>query len=145
VSAFLGDISGLSGKCLSLPAADYQGVGAEDLLRLALGEATNQGILPQHVSLSQIILFYRIFRSNLAAARNYRPARRSRLPQKTVLLRAAGREPGSPDAETLGWETLVGGCLSVREVPGTHYSILRRPNVNLLAEALGEFIDRPAT
>lgn len=54
-----------------------------------------------------------------------------------VLLRAKGTE-GERD---MGWGKLVSGKVTVVEVPGDHYSIVKEPDVRLLAEKLGEQLD----
>ncbi len=47
-------------------------------------------------------------------------------------------EPQAPD---LGWGGLAEGGVEVDEIPGDHYSILREPNVQALADRLRETLD----
>ena len=91
-----------------------------------------------------------IFASNLAAARVYRPAA---YPGRVTLLRAtdrpgrdaAARPVGGPlsddagwtdDDGVYGWSRLAAGGVAAADVPGTHHTLLTRPNVLALAAEL---------
>jgi len=75
---------------------------------------------------------YGIFRINLQAMYTYRPESYG---GDVTLLRSGKR--GVMDRlfakKSYGWEAVVRGELEVRTVPGTHYSMLRKPNVEKLA------------
>ncbi len=70
---------------------------------------------------------------NSAALRAYRPAP---LDVEVQLVRA--EENGNTDP-TLGWGTLAAG-VSVTKQSGDHFSMMRRPHVSTLSEALGALI-----
>ncbi len=57
-------------------------------------------------------------------------------PGAAVLLRTADVVARFPDDSTLGWGTLVRGGLDIRDIPGDHYSIMREPYVQTLADHL---------
>jgi thioesterase domain-containing protein/NAD(P)-dependent dehydrogenase (short-subunit alcohol dehydrogenase family) len=59
----------------------------------------------------------------------------------TVLFRAAEQPPWAPPGSTLGWNEWIKGPLEVREVPGDHYTMVRKPHVQALAEQLRVQLD----
>jgi thioesterase domain-containing protein/acyl carrier protein len=59
---------------------------------------------------------------------------------RTVLFRALERDPFEGDDPTLGWGLRVPN-LQVFEVPGDHLSILKSPNVQIMAEQLRSYLD----
>jgi thioesterase domain-containing protein len=74
---------------------------------------------------------YAVFRSNLAALHAY-PAKP--YGGAVLLLRAAERDPSETD--TAGWERIAGGGVELREVPGSHFTLVREPHAAALAAAL---------
>jgi thioesterase domain-containing protein len=51
-------------------------------------------------------------------------------------LRASERSGVVPQDSTLGWGKLATGGVEVQTVPGNHYTMLREPHVQVLAERL---------
>jgi thioesterase domain-containing protein len=74
---------------------------------------------------------YAVFRSNLAALHAY-PAKP--YGGAVLLLRAAERDRSETD--TVGWERIAGGGVELREVPGSHFTLVREPHAAALAAAL---------
>jgi amino acid adenylation domain-containing protein len=60
---------------------------------------------------------------------------------KVTLFRAAVRSAVDSPRRDMGWERLALGGVEIREVPGDHVSMLRRPQIALLAEQLRECIE----
>jgi len=84
----------------------------------------------------------RIFRARLRAAWEYRPGPYA---GAVTLFRAADEHAelsSLTDGETFGWRELAQGGVDVHDVPGSHVSMARSPNVQMLAEKLGAAIDR---
>ncbi|CAM3286845.1 Amino acid adenylation domain-containing protein [Corallococcus soli] len=69
-----------------------------------------------------------VFTQNLRALKHYRPGRYA----GRVLLLQAGEGPARDD----GWEALIDGELVRQTLPGNHYTLLKAPNVQGLAERL---------
>jgi amino acid adenylation domain-containing protein len=63
---------------------------------------------------------------------------------RLVLFRAIEQDPFAVVTPDLDWGTLAKGGLQVFDIPGDHLSILRAPNVQVLAEKLSECLD-PST
>ena len=89
-----------------------------------LERAKAASIIPHDMSLARLSQQFRVFKANVRAARSYRL---NDLPANIALFRATERSPG------LGWENL-----EVYDTPGSHMTMLREPNVSVLAERLAE-------
>lgn len=77
--------------------------------------------------------------THFEAWRNYAP---KSYPGRVLLLRARAQpllHPGTPD---LGWRELASEGVEVKVIPGNHESIVREPQVALLAEELGAALGR---
>ena len=59
-------------------------------------------------------------------------------PGKVTLMRAIDfrRTVGTVWNPTLGWDNYAAGGIEIHDVPGEHNSMLREPNVKILAETL---------
>jgi thioesterase domain-containing protein len=76
----------------------------------------------------------------LAAVARYAP---EPYPGAAVLLRAVERPPKfDHTGRDFGWRALVEGTLEVRDVAGGHGTLLREPNVPVLAAQLRALLDR---
>jgi len=63
-------------------------------------------------------------------------------PGKVTLMRALDFKPSVSTRRdpTLGWEKLAGGGLEIHDVPGSHTSLYKEPNVGTLAETLNAIL-----
>ncbi|MET0399846.1 MAG: amino acid adenylation domain-containing protein, partial [Longimicrobiaceae bacterium] len=109
---------------------------ARESLGRVLEAAVRAGVVPPDVGLEQVWRLYGTFRANLRAMYEYRPARYG---GRVTLLRAA--EHDRAEADTLGWETVAGGGVEVRAVPGSHFTLVREPNAAELARVLAELLE----
>ncbi len=86
-----------------------------------------------------MLAIYRVFRSVVTAVRAYRPGR---VAADLLVLRATQGEvtefAGHPHAARAdwGWSLLGSGRIHVRQVAGSHYTVLGQPGVGQIAEAL---------
>lgn len=69
------------------------------------------------------------------AFREYQPRPYS---GRVTLFRAAIRSAGEGDDPLFGWGRLAAGGVDVRDVPGSHVTMLNEPHVDQLAEQLGD-------
>jgi thioesterase domain-containing protein len=129
----------------------------EQQLARILDVATSRGKLPPGVDLSQIQRLFDVFKINSQAVDSYRP---ERTPSRVALFRAEEKlnateqqlQTGASwprllrqlrikrEDPTLGWGKLAAGGVDVRTVPGNHFSLMRQPHVNVLAEELRAYI-----
>jgi thioesterase domain-containing protein len=83
--------------------------------------------------------YVKMMESNLRALREYTPKHyRGRL----TLIRARTRPLLHSQSADLGWSEWVTGGVDVLSVPGHHASMLKEPNVQVLASTLQTAIDR---
>jgi amino acid adenylation domain-containing protein len=92
-------------------------------------EAKNANIFPPDMELAQLHILVDIVKANMQAAWNYQPQPQS---TRAIYLRAT-EEP----AEIIEpWRGLFTGRFDTDVVPGNHMSLLRKPNVSVVAEKL---------
>jgi len=80
--------------------------------------------------------YQRVFKSNVEALRSYAPR-----PYAGPVILFAAADPKLSHDPTLGWEAWVGAGLRVQQVPGDHYTMLKAPHVQVLAERLRACLD----
>ena len=90
-------------------------------------------LAPPDVELAQLRRHLYVLQTNLRARQSYRP---QNYPGLITLLLASERSGVVPQDPTLGWGKLATGGIEVQPVPGNHYTILREPHVQVLAERL---------
>jgi amino acid adenylation domain-containing protein/non-ribosomal peptide synthase protein (TIGR01720 family) len=98
----------------------------------AIRRAVAAGLLPADFDLSRGRRLFEVRKSNLQAARDYRPRPYS---GKITLFRAAERGEESATDPLLGWGRLTPD-VDVHVVSGRHETIVLQPNVEVLAERL---------
>ncbi|MES1243385.1 MAG: amino acid adenylation domain-containing protein, partial [Acidobacteriota bacterium] len=138
-------------------------------LGVILEKAKAEGLVAPDIELAQVSRYFEIFRANFRALSQYKPGR---LPGGAALLKAAEplqRIPQRPEAgwiernfrrahlaldtawskawsrwlrPTLGWRPLVEEEIETGLLPGTHYTLLRQPNVEALADWLRKALSR---
>lgn len=116
--------------------APHLGLELADLKRLSLDEQweriAEEANVAQGIGVAEIRRLAAVCRTQLAAASRYRPKPYA---GRVVLFRA-GRASGVWDGR---WRSLC-PALEIEHVPGDHYSILRRPDVETLAERLDRYL-----
>ncbi|HLM58373.1 MAG TPA: amino acid adenylation domain-containing protein, partial [Pyrinomonadaceae bacterium] len=108
-------------------------MGPDELLATILRLGKEQNRLPADFDLRELRRRYAVTVKNITALRAYRPAP---LDVEVQLIRAEENANTDP---TLGWGPLAAG-VSVTKQGGDHFSMMRRPHVSALSEALGALI-----
>ena len=126
-SEVIDDVSLLPSFALHLGLSPEQIQDAADTSVL-LERAKAARIIPHDMSRARLSQQFRVFKANIRAARSYQL---KSLPAGIALFRAGERSPGSDPS--LGWENL-----KVYDTPGSHMTMMREPNVSVLAERLAE-------
>jgi thioesterase domain-containing protein len=94
-------------------------------------------ILRDEIEVSKVRRLFDTFAANTRALRTYVPAT---YPGRVVLFKARASAIGADDP-SLGWQDLAEGGLDIHVVDGDHFSMLRRPHVEFLAERLKPYLD----
>ncbi len=124
----------LTGALLPVPVEEFRQLDHERQLAHLLTWAKETGALPASESLDRLAGLFAMFERNLAALGRYEPGP---YPGRIDLFRASDTAARNPDP---GWTDLAHGGVAIHEVPGDHYSIVRRPE--FLAGRLKIFLER---
>jgi amino acid adenylation domain-containing protein len=135
---FARDQAQLAGGGAWLPDARLVEQGPEAVLQGLLDAGREAGLLVPEVGLSQLRTLFEVFASNTRALKHYVPRP---FAGRVTLLRATEGTGDPTQAGDRGWAALAEGGLEPREVPGNHYSVLRAPGVQVLAEQLTELLE----
>ena len=135
LAGFGRELAGTAGRALPLSVLDLAGAGeGEDGLRELFSRVQAAGEFPADMDFAAVFRFFEIYQRNYHALHSYRARR---YPLSATLITAADRTRGAGSDETLGWRALTTG-IEVHSVPGDHYSILKPPHVERLAQQLAE-------
>ncbi|MET0397618.1 MAG: alpha/beta fold hydrolase, partial [Longimicrobiaceae bacterium] len=131
VQMFAQDL-GLPAELLPSADPDWRDVGEVAYLAAVLGSARTAGLLPAGMDMERLQDLYGIFRINVKATYDYRPESYG---GGATLLRASERKLAERllEKKTVGWDRVVRGGVKVRTIPGTHYTVVREPQVKVLA------------
>jgi amino acid adenylation domain-containing protein len=117
-------------------AMSAQATVAPDLtLRLdeLFEQAKQAGLLPEDIDSAQLHRLFSVFEANVRAMNRYNPGQ-YRGDVRLLYADRANQEGG--------WAELINGDLSIEAVPGDHYSILRQPNVQFLADKWMDYVNK---
>ncbi|MFI1400451.1 amino acid adenylation domain-containing protein [Streptomyces sp. NPDC020681] len=117
------------------------GVRFDDLAAMPAGQhhahllahAQRAGVLEPQDSADFVARLLDLFRVNRTALDRYLPATRHHGPLLLLSADDTGSEPAEPSR---GWQHWTTAELSIRQMPGDHYSLLREPNLSRLAAQL---------
>ncbi|MFP2924739.1 thioesterase domain-containing protein [Pyxidicoccus sp. 3LG] len=128
---FVQDHSRLAGEEAWMPQPGER----DAVLRELLERGHQTGLFPAELGLEQLRPLFDVFASNLRAVRAYQHQPHD---GRLVVLRASEGQGRAPD---LGWAALATKGVELIDVPGDHYSALRAPHVQRLAELLARCIE----
>lgn len=129
LAAFALDLCQLLGKDYREVADKFLRLDEREQYEMIFNELTSAGVLPQDPALAEQRLkdFYEVFQRNARASRKYQL---TPMEQEVVVCEASEREPSGHLGEQ--WEDWAAKVDSVI-IPGNHYTILKQPNVSILA------------
>ncbi|MEA5503584.1 amino acid adenylation domain-containing protein [Halotia wernerae UHCC 0503] len=105
----------------------------ENILQSLIEEAKKTKLVHSDFSLKEARHYINIVRTNLQVLRHYTPLL---YPGQITLFCAQERTVDSATDPLLGWGELATGGVEVYTVPGSHFSMLRQPHVQVLAKQL---------
>ncbi|HEY2738094.1 MAG TPA: thioesterase domain-containing protein, partial [Thermoanaerobaculia bacterium] len=121
----------LTGRELPISIPELRRLEPGEQLARVLDLARQTGALPASSSGSHLTDLFETFQRNLRALTDFRPG----VYEGTAeWFRAAASQAQGP---ATGWTDFVTGGLTVHAIPGDHYSILRPPYVEALAQRIG--------
>jgi thioesterase domain-containing protein len=141
---FARDMARLLGQDSEAMRDNFEQLGPEEQWTMVQNALIQYGVVPKENAHAEMTRLLEIF------ARNFRAMERYSLretEQNILLLTAA--EGQAPEQLARQWKQWAGGGVEYRLVPGDHYTMIRRPNVTVIAEALqhrlNDFSERTAS
>ncbi|MCY1047041.1 amino acid adenylation domain-containing protein [Corallococcus sp. bb12-1] len=131
LAQFASDQGQLANQAAWVPDAEVLERGLDAALEDLLIKGRESGLLIPQVELPQVRTLFQVFANNLRALKHYEA---QPLAGRIVVLRASERH--ATEQNDRGWSALALDGLLLLDVPGNHYSVLRAPNVQTLAERL---------
>ncbi|RKG95648.1 hypothetical protein D7X74_41910, partial [Corallococcus sp. CA047B] len=138
VGLFAQDLMGVSLAELELDMAELATLEPEAALTRVLESAVRAGALPPGVDSANPAALFRVFEANLEAARRYHPPA-----MEQRVLRVQAEELADTGPGDGGWSALVGERLESHRLPGNHYTLLREPTVQTVADLLTKALRDP--
>lgn len=138
--AEIGNVFGVfTGKSLNLSEGAFAGLspaGQVAALRRCLIDA---GVVPPEIGVREVGAYVAVFKAN--SLTSYIPASPYRGPVRLLL--ASERSADAPSAAAMveSWRPFVDGAIITRDASGNHVTMMRRPHVFALADALGEALE----
>jgi amino acid adenylation domain-containing protein len=130
---------------LGIDAERLRALPPQDRPGLLLERAREHGVLDSGVSAQHMLRAGSVMAANVSAMAGYRPDGTYQGP--VTLVAAAERDMSARSAWAHGdegrWADVITGPLTVRRVPGGHYSFLRPPHVTETADALTTALRSP--
>jgi amino acid adenylation domain-containing protein len=131
---------GLDIENLARSVGDLLEMEPDEQLNHVLEYARTSGILPPDADLPHLRGLFHIFETNVRAMVKYVPQERP----EHLLLFTAESETG--DSTARGWAAFVRGEVEQHVIPGSHYTMMRAPHVEILTERLRSSLSAtPAT
>ncbi|NEQ72232.1 MAG: amino acid adenylation domain-containing protein [Okeania sp. SIO2C9] len=130
---FAEEMSAPRGKEVPVSCEQLQQLMPEERLGYVLEQAKIFDLLPEEVRVEDLENLFEVFQATAIASYNYeaRP-----YPGNIVLFNASQQLIDVGGDPTLGWRDFVAGEIEIHEIPGEHFSIIREPQVRVLAERL---------
>ena len=126
---------------LSFPSSNYKfstkvTEKENEFLQLAFDEARKTGTMPAGLKIDEFTNLFKVYKANIYALQSYKPCKYS---GSVILFKSLqGDQQGNEDL-SLGWRELVSEGIKLFTVPGDHYSIIRSPNVDMIAKYLNNY------
>jgi thioesterase domain-containing protein/acyl carrier protein len=107
--------------------------GFNEALAIVLRQMGAADVSPREIAPVQYERLLEVYKANMRAWRNYVPKPYS---SRVTLLRADARSEEINKMIEEGWREVLGDYLTIRPVPGNHYTMMVEPNILALAQEL---------
>jgi amino acid adenylation domain-containing protein len=138
LASFAQDL-GLSFESLNLSRDLLLNLKIDEQLTYLLNEAKIAELLPPDVGFSHIHRLFHVFKTHAHAIQKYQPRI---YPGRVTLFQAREQLEENLQDSTMGWNNLAVEGVDVNPIPGNHYTSLRKPHVQVLAEKLKACIEK---
>jgi amino acid adenylation domain-containing protein len=133
---------GFTPNLLSVTEEELLPMSSEERLSYLEEQAKSAKLIPEDIDHSRVVRLYEVFKTNIKALQQYEPAAKTR----RITLISSEQTANTFSDSTLGWNELSTEGVEVFTVPGSHhYSIVRKPAVENLAQQLKACIAQAET
>jgi len=140
-------LESLSGKTLGLSEDDFQALDANAQLKFLSSRLERANLLPVDAGINYVRSIVQVIKADELAFLRYVPP--AGYPNRITLFKTGdvyadelGMLGEIPDDRAWGWGHLSTEPVEVQVVPGNHTTMLTEPYVQVLAEKLGECLDK---
>ncbi|GAB4216597.1 MAG: hypothetical protein OHK0022_57920 [Roseiflexaceae bacterium] len=131
------------GRPLRVPADELRPHAPETWTGYILARARAEGVIPPDVHDEQLGRLARLAQAQMRAVQQHRPVA---LPVRVTLFQTDEVYAGRSERELApGWRMLATNGVELYRVPGNHYTVVRPPHVQTLAERLRACLDKADT
>ena len=130
---------GFSQEHVSRSFNDVRSLPLEDQLAYMLDRALAENLIPAGMELDHLQRLFRVFKTNREALRAYVPGVYA---GQITYVQAVDNNANQTSND---WHEFARDGVEVHQLPGDHYSILKDPYVNALAQCIEQRIRNPAT
>jgi len=124
---------GFTPDLLTVKREELLQMSSEERLIYLEEQAKSAKLMPQYMDHDQVVRLYEVFKTNIRALQQYEPAVKA---PRITLISSEQSANTFPDS-TMGWSELSTDKVEIFTIPGTtHYSIVRKPAVENLAQQL---------
>ncbi|MDA2920403.1 SDR family NAD(P)-dependent oxidoreductase [Desulfobacterota bacterium AH_259_B03_O07] len=124
---------------MQLPLKDFLNLQPDEQTTYILEEARNSNLVKSDGELDMIRHLWEIFSVNMRALLDYVPQSYN---NHITLFKVSEQVSYENIDPTLGWGKLTSQGVDVHVIPGNHFSMLREPNVGVLAERLKDCLNK---
>jgi thioesterase domain-containing protein len=128
---------GLSPEELPCTREELLLLSPDEQLAALMSQAKKAQLLPPDVEIGLVRCLFEVYKSNLRALPGYAPPVYQ---GRVTLFRAAEQGAWSRPDEIMNWDAWASRGVETYSVPGNHYTMVREPNVRVLAEGLAHCI-----
>jgi thioesterase domain-containing protein/acyl carrier protein len=138
IAEFAQDL-GVPFERLNISWNEFAGLDPDEQLTFVLERAKDARLVPAYVDLALAEGLFKVYEADVRALSGYE----ARAQECRVQLFAAGGQAGTRDVDAaLGWGELATLGVEVHRVAGDHYTMMRAPHVDALAEELRACLER---
>jgi amino acid adenylation domain-containing protein len=130
--------AGIRTDTLVITAESLQQMTPDEQLAHILDLARANMILPPDTKLVDVRHLFEVYKTNLSADRSYLVPP---VPCSITLFKASEQQESRRNEIIDQWRALASAAFEVQLIPGNHFSMLREPNVEFLADALKKSLD----
>ncbi|MEH2238966.1 beta-ketoacyl synthase N-terminal-like domain-containing protein [Nostoc sp.] len=133
------DMARSAGKNLSGSVDQLRGMTLDEQLNYFLEQARIVNLVPLDFELEQLRCLLKVFQSNVLALQIYVPPV---YPNQIVYFKASDEVSNELHNPTLIWAGLSRKPIEIIAIPGNHYTIITKPNIQNVVEHLNAFINQ---